>query len=94
MMTEEQFDNLWQEAEVAGQASRLAREYPAWERRHIRRRNGMAAVLVAGFLTTAALPLFRTDSHKDYQSVYCNRRGYDDAQWASLAAELLKSENV
>ena len=46
MMTEQEFDTLWQKAEVAPHAARLLEEYPDW-RRSRRRALGTTASVVA-----------------------------------------------
>lgn len=87
MMTEEQFDTLWQRAEAEGHASRLAAEYPAWRQRQ-RRTVGMVAVLA--IMVAVAVPLLTVQhTPKEFNRVYCNRTGTADAQWAELAAEML-----
>ncbi|MBO4599652.1 MAG: hypothetical protein J5641_02825 [Bacteroidales bacterium] len=93
-MTTEEFDNLWQEAEAEGMARRMAKEYPAWERKQRRWRNGIVAVAVCGLMTTATLPLLAPKEHEDYVAVYCNRQGTTDAQWVALAAEMLTTDRI
>jgi hypothetical protein len=88
-MNVEEFDNLWQETEIQGKAHRLARQYPAWERRQRRVRNGVMAVLVVGALSSATVPLLWPSSPTEYPTVCSNRSDTDDAQWVSLAAEML-----
>jgi hypothetical protein len=47
------------------------------------------AVLVVGALSTATVPLLWPSSPTEYPTVCSNRSDTDDAQWVSLAAEML-----
>ena len=88
MMTDEQFDALWQRAESQPHARRLSAQYPAWRAR--RRRNaGIALMSVALLAVVVPLVGQHASRHDDYAKVYCNRTGTDDQQWADLAATLL-----
>jgi len=86
-MKESDFEQLWQRAEAARYADKLAGEYEGW-RQH--RRHMVVAVAGAALVAVTTLPLLLHQSApKDYEQVVCNRTGTTDAQWASLAAELL-----
>ena len=87
-MTENEFDVLWQRAEVEGYSHRLAAEYPAWRQKQRRTLSIVAALLI---VATVAVTLFTTQlsQPRNYEKVYCNRVGTTDAQWAALAAEML-----
>ncbi|MBR6160731.1 MAG: hypothetical protein IKQ75_02565 [Bacteroidales bacterium] len=87
-MTENEFDMLWQRAEAEGYGKRLAAEYPLWRQKQRRVVSMVAALLI---VVTVAMSLFTTQLHhsRNYEKVYCNRVGTTDAQWASLAAEML-----
>lgn len=87
-MTENEFDVLWQRAEVEGYSQRLAAEYPAWRQKQRRTLSVVAALLI---MVTVAVSLYTSQVRqpKNYEKVYCNRAGTTDAQWASLAAEML-----
>ena len=87
-MTEREFDELWQRAEAEGYGQRLAAEYPSWRQKQ-RRIKGFAIASVV--VVAMALPLLNTNLHqsRDFDNVYCNRTGTTDAQWASLASEML-----
>ena len=87
-MTENEFDKLWQQAEVEGYGQRLAAEYPVWRQKQRRIASVVMASLAVVVLTMAVLFTQLNQPH-DYEKVYCNRVGTPDAQWASLAAELL-----
>ncbi len=85
-MTENEFDKLWQQAEVESYSQRLAAEYPGWRRKQ-QRTIGMvtASLAVVALLVLVA----QLQQPQDFEKVYCNRVGTTDAQWASLAAEIL-----
>ena len=90
MMTEEEFDALWQRAEAAPHTARLMEEYPVWRRQ--RRRNlGVAASLVA--VAAVALPLLSgPQSAMDddsYTVAYCNRPDMTNQYWVNMADALL-----
>lgn len=89
-MTENEFDELWQRAEAEGYGQRLAAEYPAWQRKQKRIATVVTSLV---FLVAVAVSLHtllqRQPQPQNYEKVYCNRVGTDDAQWASLAAEML-----
>ena len=87
-MTENEFDELWQRAEAESYGQRLAAEYPAWRRKQTR----IITVVTSLVLVVAvAVSVFTIQQHqpRNYEKVYCNRVGTSDAQWASLAAEML-----
>ena len=87
-MTENEFDELWQRAEAESYGQRLAAEYPAWRRKQTR----IITVVTSLVLVVAvAVSVFTIQQHqpRNYEKVYCNRVGTTDAQWASLAAEML-----
>lgn len=86
-MTDNEFEQLWQRAEAAPYAERLASGLPAWRQR--RRRNAgyaamVAVVLVAGVsLTTINPQLSASDG------IYCNRDGVASSHWTTLASDML-----
>ncbi|MBR4913369.1 MAG: hypothetical protein IKZ54_11090 [Bacteroidales bacterium] len=87
-MTENQFDELWQRAEAENYSQLLAKEYPAWRRKQ----NRIATVVTSLVVVLAvAVSLFTIQQRqiRTYEKVYCNRVGTADAQWATLAAEML-----
>lgn len=86
-MTDKDFEQLWQRAEAAPHAERLAAGLGDWRQRQ-RRNMGIAAsvavVLVAGIaLSTLHSPLSVSDS------IYCNRDGIATSHWTTLAADML-----
>jgi hypothetical protein len=87
-MTENEFDVLWQRAEVEGYSQRLAAEYPVWRQKQRRTLSIVAALLI---VVTTAVTVFTIQPRqsRNYEKVYCNRVGTTDAQWATLAAEML-----
>ena len=87
-MTENEFDVLWQRAEIEGYSHRLAAEYPVWRQKQRRTLSIVAALLI---VVTAAVTVFTLQPRQSqsYEKVYCNRVGTTDAQWATLAAEML-----
>lgn len=87
-MTENEFDKLWQQAEVEGYSQRLAAEYPGWQRKQQRTISMVAASLAVVVLVVLVL-VAQLQQPQDFEKVYCNRVGTTDAQWASLAAEIL-----
>ena len=88
-MTENEFDVLWQKAEAEGYSQRLASEYPAWRQRQRRTFSIVAAFLIVVSVAVTVYTLQQRQP-RNYEKVYCNRVGTTDAQWASLAAEMLK----
>lgn len=88
-MNEQEFDNLWQKTTAEGKAHRLALQYPAWEHKRRQVRNGVVAVLVVGVMTAVTIPMVRPAVADEYPMVCCNRTNIDDAQWVSLASEML-----
>ena len=93
-MTNEEFDNLWQEAEARGAAHRLALEYPAWVRRKRHIRNSVVAGVFVCVMAATTLPMIISSTSNDYITVCCNRTDTDDAQWVALAAEMLTIEMI
>lgn len=87
-MTENEFDKLWQQAEVEGYSQRLAAEYPGWRRKQQRTISMVAASLAVVVLVVLVI-VAQLQQPQDFEKVYCNRVGTTDAQWASLAAEIL-----
>ncbi len=90
MMTEQEFDILWQRAEAAPHTARLLEEYPAWRR--TRRRNlGMGAMLVA--VVVVALPLLTGPqpiaTNDSYTMAYSNRPETTNQYWVEMADALL-----
>lgn len=91
-MNEQEFDNLWQDAEVKELAHRMVQDYPAWAARRRRWRNGIVSGLAIGVMTAVTLPLLRPPVDDSYIAVCCNRTEIDDSQWVKLAAEMLTNE--
>ena len=90
MMTEQEFDALWQRAEATPHTTRLLEEYPAWRRQ--RRRNlGVAASLVA--VTAVVLPLLThpltVTDNDSYTVAYSNRPEVGNQYWVEMADALL-----
>lgn len=89
-MTENEFDELWQRAEAESYGQRLAAEYPAWQRKQRRIATVVTSlVLVVTVAVSLHTLLQRQPQPQNYEKVYCNRVGTADAQWVSLAAEML-----
>ncbi|KWW30984.1 MAG: hypothetical protein AUK63_667 [bacterium P3] len=89
-MTDEQFEQLWQQAKVDGLVRELAEGYSGWLRRRRRVRNMAVAAVI--LLTAVSVPaLFMPDgrNNKNYEHVFCNRAGANDEQWVQLAADML-----
>lgn len=93
-MTNEEFDNLWKEAEAVGVAHKLAQEYPAWRQRQKRRRNNIIAAMFVGAAAVTTFPLLTTPSHDEYRTVCCNRANIDDSHWVALADEMLTIDMI
>ena len=87
VMTNEEFDKLWEQASVEGRASRLAAEYPAWHRRQRRVAGLVAALLLVVAVTTPMV--MKRDSASRYEKVYCNRIDKNNQQWVDMADYLL-----
>lgn len=90
MMTEEQFETLWQRAEAAEHASMLSAEYPAW-RNKTRRNLGVIASLVA--VVAVSLPLLShplsATTDGNCTAAYCNRPDMGGQYWVEMADALL-----
>ena len=88
MMTEQEFEALWQRAEAAPHAERLTQEYGPWLRRRRTQRTVLATVAV---LAVAAVPLIDYSMAADKRSdgVVCNRSGIADSHWADVAGHIL-----
>ena len=87
-MTENEFEKLWQRAEGENYGQRLAEGYGEWNQRQRR----IKSVVVASMLVAAvSVPLFSSlhQPSQEYAKVYCNRTGTSEAQWDSLASEML-----
>ncbi len=87
-MTESEFEELWQRAEAESHGKRFAAEYGDWR---LKQRRIKGAVVATVVVAAMAFPLLKMQPHqsRDYDKIYCNRVGTDDAQWASLASEML-----
>lgn len=88
MMTDEQFEELWQRAECEQHAKRLTAQYPAWRAKR-RRATGIAMASVALVAIVVPLTMQGHLQHEQYAKVYCNRTGIADQQWVDLAAEMI-----
>lgn len=89
MMTDEQFEQLWQRAESQRYSESLMQSYVSW--RHKRQVWGRVAmgVLALVLAVGVSIPLLTRQSADDFEHVYCNRTGTTDKQWIDLASELL-----
>ena len=82
MMTEQEFDKMWQRAEVAPHARRLAEGYRPWLVRRRRTEGALAAVPIL----TRQQPMTTDGS---YTAAYCNRADVDNQYWVDMADALL-----
>lgn len=87
-MTENEFNELWMQAEAQHYGRQLAQAYPEW-RQGRSRITRVATMFVAFVLVAAALIVALSRQPRDYDKVYCNRAGTADAQWVSLASDML-----
>lgn len=87
-MNEKEFDELWQRAEAEEYGRRLISQYPSWCQKQ-RRIKGLVIALVVAVAIVIPLHSAHLRQHRDFENVYCNRTGISDAQWASLAAEMI-----
>lgn len=85
-LTDNEFDQLWQEASARSQGLRLSEGYGQWQRNR-RRTLGTLATLTV--VAAVALPLLGSPRSDVYEHVYCNRIGVADSQWVTLAEDLL-----
>ena len=88
MMTEQEFDRLWQRAEAAPHAARLMDSYPAWRRNQRLALGGVATVAAA---VAVAWPLMGSPRVADdsYLYAYCNRPEKTNQYWVEMADALL-----
>lgn len=91
-MNEQEFDNLWQEAEIKELAHRMVQGYPAWAQRRKRRQNGIMAGLAIGVVAAFTPGLWHPSVNDNYITVCCNRTNIDDSQWVDLASEMLAND--
>ena len=90
MMTEQEFDKMWQRAEVAPHARRLAEGYRPWLVRRRRTEGALAAVAV---IALAAVPILTRQqpmtTDGSYTAAYCNRADVDNQYCVDMADALL-----
>lgn len=89
MMTEQEFETLWQRAEAAPHAGRLAEGYRPWLQR---RRRTMAAVAAVAVIVLTATPLLKGPSAAvDGNGIvaYCNNNDKSSQYWLEMADALL-----
>ena len=89
MMTEQEFDALWQRAEAAPHTARLMEEYPVWRRQRRNLRVAVSLVAVAAValpLLTHPKPTLNDDS---YTVAYSNRPDMTNQYWVDMADALL-----
>ncbi len=91
MMTEQQFEELWQRAEAMPHAGRLTKELAAWKRRRQRTALTLGAALA---LAAAAVLWTKPAVPEGFEGVYCNRTGMADIHWANVAANILTTETL
>ncbi|MBQ9474535.1 MAG: hypothetical protein IJU81_09030 [Bacteroidales bacterium] len=89
MMSEQEFDALWQRAEAAPHTARLLAEYPAWRRN--RSRTLVAASLITG--VAIVISLLNNQQYRatddNYTVAYCNQPDIADQYWVDMANTLL-----
>lgn len=90
MMTEQEFDSLWQRAEAKTHSTKLMEEYPKWHGNQ-RRNIGIVASLVIA--VAVALPMTthprQDETDRDYTVAFCNKADVSDAYWIEMADALL-----
>ncbi len=89
LMSQEEFEGLWQEAEAETHARKLVSGYAAWKRRQRWIAVGVMTCLVGAI---ALFPLQMQQQQKMYDKVYCNRTSIDDSHWVDVASEMLTIE--
>lgn len=89
MMTDEQFDELWQRAESKQYSDALMRDYPAWKHHRKVRQRVAGGVMCMALVVGVGLNMFAHRSNDNYEQVYCNRTDISDAAWVELASDLL-----
>lgn len=90
MMTEQEFENLWQRAEAAPHAQRLAEGYKPWLVRRRRTEGMVAAVAVMAMAAVPALTLQQpTQTDGSFTAAYCNHADMDNQYWVDMADRLL-----
>ena len=90
LLTDEQFDHLWQHTEAESLAHRFGREYPVWLRRRRRRAGTAAALAACALLLITVLPLHTAAD--GYLRVYSNRPDVAENHWADVATAMLMEE--
>lgn len=87
-MTENEFNELWLQAEAERYGKRLAEDYPGWRQSRSRAIRTTTMIFAVAIVTVAILTAWLRQP-QGYDKVYCNRAGTADAQWVSLASEML-----
>lgn len=88
VLTREDFDNLWQQAEAEMHVRKLVEGYPAWKRKQRWIVSG-CAICTLGIAVILPLQL---QQPRTFDKVYCNRTAIADEHWVDVASEMLTLE--
>lgn len=87
-MTENRFEELWQQMEARKYGRKLADEYPTWRRNRQRAARIVTMIILVVLVTVVSITSLHRPA-QNFEKVYCNRVGTSDTQWVTLAAEML-----
>lgn len=87
-MTENEFNELWLQAEAERYGKRLVEDYPEWQQSRSRVIRTTTMIFAVVIVTVSLLTVWLRQP-QEYENVYCNRAGTTDAQWVTMAAEML-----
>lgn len=87
-MTENEFNELWLQAEAERYSKRLVEDYPEWRQSRSRVIRTTTMIFAFVIVTVSILTVWLRQP-QGYENVYCNRAGTTDAQWVTMAAEML-----
>ena len=87
-MTENRFDELWQQMEARKYGRKLADEYPTWRKNRQRAARIVTMIILVVLVTVVSITSLHRPA-QNFEKVYCNRVGTSDTQWVTLAAEML-----
>lgn len=88
ILTTDEFESLWQQAEADAHSRKLVEGYASWNRKRSWVVSGVAACMVG---IAVFLPL-QMQQPRMFDKVYCNRGAIADAHWADVATEMLTME--
>ena len=90
VITDEEFESLWQQAAAVEHSRPLVEGYAGWHRRRRLATAGVALCMIGAVLIA---PLW-SNSSQGFDHVYSNNSSMPDSHWIEVAAEMLVLEMV